>query len=77
MKSQLEGKSPFFSRAKWTKTFVLFPKKSVYSNKIIFMQYAYKGSAPVLKLWEDTTIYETYWITPTEHLLLTLKGTIK
>ena len=63
---------PFYYRAGWELTFILWPRRCVLSNKLMWLKYAYKGTA----MWTGPgdPVYEYRWHDKTEHLIWKLKG---
>jgi hypothetical protein len=62
----------FYWKAKWKCRFVLSPKRCEISKKIIWLEYAYKGTA----IWSgpDGNIVEYHWVTKEEFIVGRLKG---
>lgn len=64
----------FWNRAVWEYTFVLWPQRCEVTNRILFLEYAYKGTA----VWTGpgTPAYEYKWLSKNEYLVAAIKGLI-
>jgi hypothetical protein len=64
--------SSFYYKAGWEYKFSLWPRRCLISNKVIWLKYAYKGTA----MWTGpgTPAYQYQWHDATEHLIWKLKG---
>lgn len=64
----------FYSKATWTLSFAFLPKKCNITKKVIWLKYAYKGTALIRRA--DDLVPEVKWHTKAEHLIWLLKGKI-
>lgn len=67
-----ENFDPFYNRADWTMKFCWLPRRCVLSNKLMWLKYAYKGTA----MWTGPgePVYEHRWHDKQEHLIWKIKG---
>ena len=65
-------RSDFYRKAGWELKFVVWPKRCVLSNRLIWLESAYKGTA----VWTGpgTPVYEFAWHSSKEHVIWKLKG---
>jgi hypothetical protein len=61
----------FYGRAEWKLTFLLWPRRCVLSNKLLWLKYAYEGTAT----WHGPgePVHETLWHDKIEHIIFQLK----
>ena len=61
----------FFERANWQLKFALLPRRCMFSDKIIWLELAYRG----VGIWTGPgdSIIETRWATKDEYLIWRLK----
>jgi hypothetical protein len=64
--------SNFYRKAGWQRKFTFWPRRCWISNRIIWLQYAYKGTA----VWTGpgTPAIEHQWHSAKEHIIWKLKG---
>jgi hypothetical protein len=62
----------FHARAQWTMEFAWLPHRCDVTQRIIWLQWAYRGRAIWTGPGDDAV--ETRWHDPHEHLIYTLKG---
>jgi hypothetical protein len=64
----------FFRKAIWKLTFAWLPRRCLLSNRWIWLQLGYQGTA----MWTGpgTPVFEVRWLTKEEFLVASLKGTI-
>jgi hypothetical protein len=64
--------STFYRHAGWERKFTWWPRRCMLSNKIIWLQPAYRGTA----LWarSNKPVIETAWHSSKEHVVWKLKG---
>jgi hypothetical protein len=62
----------FYYRAGWQLEFTFWPRRCLISNRIIWLQRAYKGTA----IWTGpgTPVVEHRWHSAREHVIWKLKG---
>jgi hypothetical protein len=70
-----ESYDPFWDRAFWKYIFVLWPRRSEITNKIIWFKKAYKGTRMIAGPGEP--VFEYKWLTKEEFIILSLKGIIR
>lgn len=58
----------------WSKQFAWKPKRCVYSNRLIWLKYAYTVTR--MLQGPGTPIHVRLWADPAEYIILRLKGTI-
>jgi len=63
---------PFYRKAFWELKFSWLPHKCALSNKLIWLEYAYRGVAGWSGPGEPA--YQYKWHSSTEHLIWKLKG---
>lgn len=69
-----ETYDPFLNRAKWKLKFAWWPHRCYLSNRQIWLELGYQGTAVWMGPGEPAV--ETNWITKEEFLVATLKGTL-
>ena len=62
----------FYNKASWSRKFCLLPRKCALSNKLIWLQYAYRGVAGWSGPGEPA--YQYKWHSSKEHIIWKLKG---
>ena len=67
-----EEYDPFYNRAEWSMRFCWLPHRCALSNKLMWLKYAYKGTA----MWTGPgePVYEHRWHDKQEHLIWKIKG---
>lgn len=62
----------FFRRANWRLKFSLWPRRSFFSKKRIWLTYAYRGTA----MWTGPgdPVYEHKWVSKEEFMISKLQG---
>lgn len=62
----------FYQRAIWKKKFSWWPHRCLITNRRIWLEFAYRGTA--MYTGPGDPVYETQWHDTKEHLLWSLKG---
>lgn len=68
----MDDPSSFYRQAGWERKFVFWPKRCLLNNSVIWLEYAYLGTA----MWTGpgTPVFEHQWHSASQHLIWKLKG---
>jgi hypothetical protein len=69
-----EDKEFFYRLAYWERTFVLWPRVCYQSGKLIWFEYAYKGTRVITGPGEPVILFR--WVDRKEYVFAQLKGLI-
>jgi hypothetical protein len=58
----------------WQRKLSIWPRRCFYTGKLIWIRYAYKGTAMITGPGEP--VFIDRWVHPREYLFLKIKGTI-